>query len=66
MNTMKREDMEKEQKELLLMIGVNAFKVARHISRFLGAVGRCDFLTEEISKVTPVPAPKVVEEEKSA
>ncbi len=55
MQTMKREDMEKEQKELLLNIGINVFRALRHASRLLGAVGRVDYLTEEINKVTPKP-----------
>lgn len=62
MNTMKREDMEKEQQELIVAIGVNVVRVFRHIARFINAVGRVDYLSTEIEKVTPKPENKEVKD----
>ncbi len=65
MNTMKKEDMIKEQQELVFNIGLNVVKGLRHVSRLIGAVGRVDYLGMEIDKVTAKPAPQI-EEKKDA
>lgn len=66
MQTMKREDMEKEQRELVFNIGVAVVNAGRHVSRLLGAIGRVDYLGMELDKITPKAAPQIVEEKKDA
>lgn len=60
MNTMKREDMEIERKNILLNIGIEAAMFLHPLAKILGWVGRVAFLEHEIDKTTPKPKPQGV------
>lgn len=55
MNTMKKEDMQKEQGKMIMQIGYLVMNMLQPVSQLLGAVGRVTYLQNQINLVTPKP-----------
>jgi hypothetical protein len=55
---MKKEDMQKEQAQLVQQVGYITIQALSPIAQILGAIGRIRFLESEIQRVTPKPEEK--------
>lgn len=61
MNTMKKEDMEKERDNLITQAGLQTISSLKPLSDLLAIVGRALFLQSQINLATAKPAPKTEE-----
>lgn len=59
MQTMKKEDMEKEREQLIMQVGHLAFHILQPLATILPGVGRLAYLQQELDKLKPIYKPKL-------